>query len=329
MKSPMLARCASLKGDAATRYAELKKELAEFDASEAESSPRSAVHDRHQRHRAADLCATRGETCIDKGEEVQPGFLRSSTAADAKITPPAGLNSTGRRTVLAGWLTDPKNPLYARVMVNRIWHYHFGRGIVATPGDFGRMGCGRRIPSCSTIWPRTFVENGWSMKKMHRLILLSNTYQQSTDNQAKAAEADPDNKLLWRYNRHRMEAEAIRDSMLLRQRTPESADGWSWRVPASSAGRCQRTVGDGRRRWLEYRERPCADQSSQRLHLRAAQPALSDAAGVRHANTFESLAHAEEHCDPAQSLDLLNNDLILEWARAFAGRVMSESEASG
>ena len=82
---------------------------------------------------------TRGDPYA-KGEEVQPGFLSILDPSDAKITPPAGLNSTGRRTVLANWLVDPKNPLVARVMVNRIWQYHFGTGIVATPGDFGRMG---------------------------------------------------------------------------------------------------------------------------------------------------------------------------------------------
>src|SRR5262245_38095699 len=75
-----------------------------------------------------------------KGEEVQPGFPSILDPADAKIVPPAGLNSTGRRTALASWLVDPKNPLVARVMVNRVWQYHFGTGIVATPGDFGRMG---------------------------------------------------------------------------------------------------------------------------------------------------------------------------------------------
>ncbi len=98
-----------------------------------------------------------------------------------------------------------------------------------------------RIPNCSTTWPRYFVENGWSMKKLNRLIMLSNTYRQSSDYQAKAAEEDPDNKLLWRYNRHRLEAEAIRDSMLMVGGLLESENGWSGRVSSRSLRRCQRS----------------------------------------------------------------------------------------
>src|SRR5207249_2631360 len=100
------------------------------------------------------------------------------------------------------------------VMVNRVWQNHFGTGIVATPGDFGRMGSRPSHPELLDYLASYFVENGWSVKKLHRLIVLSNTYRQSSETQAAGAQADPDNKLLWRYARRRMEAEAIRDSML-------------------------------------------------------------------------------------------------------------------
>jgi hypothetical protein len=99
-------------------------------------------------------------------------------------------------------------------MVNRIWHYHFGRGIVATPGDFGLMGSRPSHPELLDYLASTFVESGWSMKKLHRMILLSNTYQQSSADNEEAAKIDGDNKYLWRYQRRRMEAEAVRDSML-------------------------------------------------------------------------------------------------------------------
>ena len=101
-----------------------------------------------------------------KGDEVQPGFLSILDPTDAKITPLP--NSTGRRTALAAWLTDPKNPLVARVMVNRIWHYNFGKGIVATPGDFGRMGSRPTHPELLDYLAANFVENGWSIKKIQR-----------------------------------------------------------------------------------------------------------------------------------------------------------------
>ena len=147
-------------------------------------------------------------------DEVQPGFLSILDPGNPPIAPPEGLNSTGRRSVLANWLADPQNPLTARVMVNRIWHYHFGRGIVASTSDFGVMGDRPANPQLLDYLAASFVENGWSIKKMHRLIMLSKAYQESSDSQAQAEAVDPDNKLLWRYDRHRLEGEAIRDSML-------------------------------------------------------------------------------------------------------------------
>src|SRR6185436_6041758 len=120
-------------------------------------------------------------------EEVQPGFLTLIAPGPAKIVPPAGIESTGRRTALAKWLTDPANPLPSRVMVNRIWHYHFGRGIVGTPSDFGAMGERPSHPELLDWLAAEFVRSGWSMKHMHRLIMTSAAYQQSSTFQEEAA----------------------------------------------------------------------------------------------------------------------------------------------
>ena len=228
-----------------------------------------------------------------KGDEVQPGFLSILDPTDAKITPLP--NSTGRRTALAAWLTDPKNPLVARVMVNRIWHYNFGTGIVATPGDFGRMGARPTHPELLDYLAANFVDNGWSIKKLQRLILLSNTYQQSSDLQAKAAEQDPDNKLLWRWSRHRMEAEAIRDSMLFTSGLLNTENGRPGRVPAGSRRHHLRSFRDCGRGRLEDREGSGPEQSPQRVHLRAAQSALPHAAGVRFSQYLRELRFPQEH----------------------------------
>jgi hypothetical protein len=124
------------------------------------------------------------------------------------------------RAELAKWIVDPENPLTARVMVNRIWQYHFGRGIVATSNDFGRMGSGRSHPELLDYLANEFVSGGFSIKHLHRLILNSNTYQQDSrppDDpalKALAIKKDPENKLLWRFNRRRLEAEQIRDASL-------------------------------------------------------------------------------------------------------------------
>jgi hypothetical protein len=119
------------------------------------------------------------------------------------------------REELAKWVVDDQNPLTARVMVNRIWQYHFGRGIVGTPNDFGRMGERPTHPELLDYLANEFVASGWSVKHVHRLILLSSAYRQASDTENAAAhEKDPDNRLLWRSNRQRLEAEEIRDAML-------------------------------------------------------------------------------------------------------------------
>ncbi|HWY88928.1 MAG TPA: DUF1549 and DUF1553 domain-containing protein [Gemmataceae bacterium] len=151
------------------------------------------------------------------GEEVQPGFpiILSPDFASmpAKVTPPS-TKTTGRRAALARWLTSKDNPLTARVMVNRLWQHHFGRGIVATPNDFGVRGEKPTHPNLLDWLAREFSDNGWSIKHMHRLMLASATYQQSTFASRETLAADPGNSLFSRMNRLRLEGEIVRDSLL-------------------------------------------------------------------------------------------------------------------
>jgi len=317
----------SLKGDDGKRYADLKKQLAEFDSLKPAPLPQGQY--------MIDISATAPKTFILKGgnfdlkgDEVQPGFLSILDPTDAKITPPAGLNSTGRRSALANWLTDPKNPLPARVMVNRMWSYHFGRGIVATPGDFGRMGSRPTHPELLDYLAATFVESGWSMKKMHRMILLSNTYQQSSDFRAAAAETDSDDKLLWRYPRHRLEAEAIRDSMLSVSGllNPQmGGPGVFPPVPAGTLSDLSATAAAGG--WKTEKDPAQNNRRSVYIFVRRnlRYPMLQE---FDSANTFESCDYRKPTVTPSQSLDLLNNDLVLDWARSFAGRVLNDSGLS-
>lgn len=119
-----------------------------------------------------------------------------------------------RRVMLAKWITDKRNPLTARVMVNRLWHYHFGTGIVDTPSDFGGNGSKPTHPQLLDWLADEFVASGWSIKHMHRLILRSSTYRQSSAPNPSAIKVDAGSRTLWRYPPRRLEAEAIRDSML-------------------------------------------------------------------------------------------------------------------
>ncbi len=118
------------------------------------------------------------------------------------------------RLELALWLADPKNPLPARVMANRVWLHLFGEGIVRTPDNFGKLGDRPTHPELLDWLATQFVRNGWSVKKLQKTILMSNTYRMSSTHDAAAALADPDNKRLWRFNRRRLEAEKIRDGLL-------------------------------------------------------------------------------------------------------------------
>jgi hypothetical protein len=118
------------------------------------------------------------------------------------------------RLDLARWLASPEHPLTARVMVNRIWQHHFGEGIVRTPSNFGKLGERPTHPELLDWLARKFVESGWSVKKMHKLIMLSAAYQQASEPSAEALKLDPDNRLWGRMNRRRLEAEALRDALL-------------------------------------------------------------------------------------------------------------------
>ena len=118
------------------------------------------------------------------------------------------------RLELANWITRPDHPLTSRVMVNRIWQWHFGAGLVRSSDNFGRLGERPTNQPLLDWLARRFVERGWSVKAMHRLVMLSATYQMSTAYDERAAQADPENRLYWRMNRRRLEAEAIRDAIL-------------------------------------------------------------------------------------------------------------------
>jgi hypothetical protein len=146
------------------------------------------------------------------GPEVRPAPPEILTTAPLKLTVTA--HTSGRRLAFAQWLVSPENPLTARVIVNRVWQHHFGEGLVRTPSDFGVMGERPTHPELLDWLASWFMENGWSIKKLHRLILDSNTYRMSKQWNSEYASKDPEDRLLWRMPYQRLEVEGIRDSML-------------------------------------------------------------------------------------------------------------------
>jgi hypothetical protein len=153
---------------------------------------------------------------FEPGEEVSPGgvaAVKSALSADFGLK--ANAPDSERRRKLAEWVTGSGNPLFARVMMNRLWHYHFGQGLVKTPNDLGFSGGQPSHPELLDWLAAEFREEGWSLKKMHRLIVNSAAYRQSTKANPRAQEVDSGNVFLWRHTPSRLEAESIRDAILV------------------------------------------------------------------------------------------------------------------
>lgn len=149
------------------------------------------------------------------GKVAAPGALPMITELPAKFEIADPSREGERRAALANWLSNSANPLTWRVIVNRVWHYHFGKGIVDTPSDFGRMGGKPSHPQLLDWLAADFRNRGGSLKELHRLIVTSSTYRQVSRHDPTAAAKDGDNRLLWRMNRGRLDAESVRDAVLL------------------------------------------------------------------------------------------------------------------
>jgi hypothetical protein len=273
------------------------------------------------------------------GDAVRPRFpsvtLPSDALPEAWIEPVqiGEFKSTGRRLALARWLTGPDNPLTARVMVNRLWHYHFGRGVVATPNDFGRNGQQPTHPELLDWLAVEFSQSqGWSLKRMTEMMVLSNAYQQSSAPSSREAGAkskvDPDNKLLWRMNRRRLDAESIRDAVLAADgNLREQLGGPSIKVPLEpEVYDTIFTEYEPDNLWpvhpdpLQHMRRSLylIRKRNVRLPLLVAfdAPDLMAVCGAR-----QTSVHA------LQSLTLMNSEFMLQRSRALAERLFKEAGA--
>ena len=224
----------------------------------------------------------------------------------------------GRRTALARWLADPSHPLVARVMVNRIWQGHFGRGIVGTPNNFGRQGEAPTHPELLDWLASEFVRQGWSVKQMHRLVMLSSTYRLSTAFSAENAARDPENRLLWRMNRRRLDAESLRDAVLAVAGTLNPKTGGRPVLPPLSEE--ERLGMWDRDDWPESLDPAEHDRRSVYIFAKRQfpypmfktfdAPDPSTSCGRRAVTTVAP-----------QALTLLNSEFMLDAAQAFARRI--------
>jgi hypothetical protein len=305
-----------LKGEKKKEWEALRKELAAFDGIKPKPLPiGSGIVDVGREAPTTYLLKGGGYDAF--GEEVQPGFLTILDRGPAKVVP-SKIGTTGRRTALANWLASPDNPLTPRVMVNRLWHYHFGRGIVGTPSDFGEMRDPETHRELLDWLAVTFVEQGWSVKKMSRLIVLSNTYRQSSAFDTDAAKADPDDKLLWRYHRQRLSGEEIRDAILA------VSGRINWRMGGPSVFPEIPKEMDVRGGW---KRNESEDQTTRRsiytFVRRNSRYPMFQAFDMP--DTHESCSRRSVSTTAPQALNLLNDKAILLSAQSFAGRVLKEA----
>lgn len=238
---------------------------------------------------------------LTKGDAVPRQFL-SLFGAQQPFTQGSG------RLELAKAIIDPRNPLTARVMVNRIWQHHFGRGLVSTPSDFGKQGTAPSHPELLDWLARRFIDSGWSIKAMHRLIMMSETYQQSSGGGAvDPAHADPDNRLLWRMSPHRLSFEEARDAWLM------------------AAGRLNSQVGGG--------PLPLFAASNQRRTLYTLVDRENLPAVMRtfdFANPDLSIPQRTETTVPQQALFGMNHPFVVQQAKSLLGRAdVKAADATG
>jgi hypothetical protein len=253
---------------------------------------------------------------IIAGEEQKPFVPVRSNPADklqADKIRYGALRDRSGRLELANWLADPAHPLTARVIVNRVWQHHFGEGLVRTPDNFGRLGERPTHPELLDWLSAQFTKGNWSVKKLHKLILLSATYQMSGTYEAKAALADPENRLLWRFPRQRLEAEAIRDSMLAVAGTLERPAGGS----LLNNGNFEYVTNDQSHSQTRY------DSPRRSIYLPVIRNNVFD--------FFQAFDFVEPHVSngkrastviASQALYLMNNPFVTAQASAFAGLLL-------
>ena len=257
-----------------------------------------------------------------KGSLMTPGVLTVACNNEYQFpTPPAQAKSSYRRRGFAEWLVAPNNPLTSRVMVNRLWQHHFSEGIVRTPSNFGKMG---EAPTHSELldWLATeFVNRGWSIKQMHRLMMTSQAYQMASDDIAANVAIDPENKLLWRMPRVRLEAEIIRDAVLAVAGNLDRTLGGPGIYPYIDPKLFQSST---KRTWPG---KPDDDPSTWRRSLyvyskRSIRYPLFET--FDQPNLINSCERRNRSTIAPQALLLMNNNFVLVEAQKFAERLQKE-----
>ena len=259
----------------------------------------------------------------NKGEEVGPAVPAVLASEPLKFPEPEpAAKSSLRRRTFAAWITSPDNPLTWRVLANRVWQHHFGRGIVATPSQFGVSGAAPTHPELLDWLARRLIAGGGRLKPLHKLVLMSATYRQSSQHREAAANADPSNALLWRMNLRRLEAEALRDSIL-------AASG-KLNLKAGGPGikprlRAELLTASQRNKW------PVVDRENEQhwrrsIYIYSKRQLLMPMMELFDApTTTDSCSVRRVSVVPTQALLLMNDEFVEDQAGYLAARAVQEA----
>jgi len=296
-----------------------KKDLAQYRAKT--EPPKSTAYAVKPRQPEIAHVLARGDTRA-QGEVVSAGGVASLVGLDAEFGLAPDAPEGERRVALARWITSPQNPLFARVAVNRLWHYHFGAGLVDTPNDFGFNGGRPTHPELLDWLADALVARGYSLKQMHREILLSGVYCQSGKDNPTAAKVDAGNHWLWRRAPQRLEAEAVRDATLVVAAELNSAGG------GPGFRDTRQVLRSGSYSYVptfnvepEYMRR-----SVYRTWIRGGRNGLLDVFDCPDPSTTSPKRAVTT--TPLQALALLNNAFVLRMAERFALRIEAEAGAN-
>lgn len=302
-----------IKGEDKEKRLALQKELAAFDKLKPKELPRAMT--------VRDIGLDVPVTHLPKKKDsiLAPGFLTIFSEEDAKIKALPDQASSGRRAALARWLTRPDHPLTSRVLVNRVWQYHFGKGLAPNGSDLGRLGGTPTHPELLDWLATHFVDEGWSLKKLHRTILLSAAYRQSSThpNLTEQQSKDPLNQFYWRSDVRRLDAEQIRDSLLAacgllkgRQDSVETPSDLTAGQGSGFGG--EGVMGDVAKRSIYVRV------------MRNARDPLLDAFDLP--LFFASESTRNTTTTPVQSLLLINSPQLVQYANSLAKEIESQSQ---
>jgi len=313
---------ACLSEGAWSEYVQLKQQLAEVDATKL--PPRDTVLGigRCLKEPPKSFVLNRGNPHVP-GTEVEPAFLTALGGGRPSIAPrSADATSSGRRKALADWIASPTNPLTARVIANRVWQHHFGRGLVRSSSNFGSLGTPPTDPELLDWLAAQLVEGGWRLKPLHRLIVISSAYRMSSEGNSKALAEDPANDHFWRFDMRRLGAEEVRDSMLAvsGQLNLKMFGHGIYPKLSQEVLQTQSMPGSG------WEKSPYEEQCRRSIYIHAKRslvvPLLAE---FDVCDTDSSCAVRFSTTQPTQALAMLNGDFAHQQAAALAKRIKSEA----